>query len=205
METIRLFCHRFEIHIALFSFLLAIVSGLYLPFLLIVYVPVLFLIIGTGIHPAAIGFSRAPQKSSYLSDAIRGFFLGYAATTLYTQSAYSANSLASPPVLGILIISELFWRGYFLEFMRRRGFNNWISLQCAAIPSVFFIYCIIDYSHPSLSILLILYILALNAGSVRLLTRNVWDAVLLHAGIYWIFLNISTLHLLFRHIINIFR
>ena len=197
----RLFVESHEIAIALCSAPLLLICS-FIDNQLVLYTSWLLLaIIHRNIHPAAIGFSAAPKTFSIYTSMLRGFVVGYCFGYIALEGDFS-RSLFSPGLMLTLMIGEIVWRGYFQEFMNRRGFSQWIGLICTAILSTTFYVILFDRVELSVLLIFALFMIAIFAGMVRNSTRNVWDALIVQMAYYILFLNVDSIAIYLYSLIN---
>lgn len=123
-----------------------------------------------GVHPASVGLSNG-YFGSLPVIFVRSFTLSLLIT--YLCVSYPLHPFLPIDVFTIVVL-ELLWRGYFVEFMLRKNFSLWIALlfPCilSLIPySVFFGYSIFDMG--------IVLSLIVVSSVIRIATKNVIDGL----------------------------
>lgn len=184
---IVLFTESHEIAIGLTSIALMILAALLYPTILIYLILLFLFFIAKSIHPAAIGMSAMPGSSFLPALMFRGFLCGYGYSLILTDNSYA--SLIEPKHLQLAIACIILCIGYFVEFMNRRGFSNWIGIQCSSILSLVFFSFILDKTILTISLLACMYMISLFAAYLRNITRNSWDAVLFYFLCYITYLH----------------
>lgn len=184
---ITLFTESHEIAIGLTSIAIMILAAMLYPSILIYLILLFLFFIAKSIHPAAIGMSAMPGSSFLPALMFRGFLCGYAYSHILTD--YSYASLIEPKQLQLAIACIILCMGYFVEFMNRRGFSNWIGIQCSSILSLVFFSFILDKTILTIPLIGCIYMISLFAAHLRNITRNSWDAVLFYFLCYITYLH----------------
>ena len=164
------------------------------PQLLPSMIAIFMIIMSIAIHPRVIGFDIYALDNLFPATLVRGFLFGFCYGFL--QGDPQLSLLHAYHILLPLLTGALISFGYFPEFMRRRGFSDWISTICSSIIAITLIFLILPESIGMVGGVLI-FAVALSAASLRLHTGNVWDAIVLILFFYIAYTNATyILHLI---------
>jgi hypothetical protein len=133
------------------------------------------------IHPGIIGFDTKAFEVAFPSTVLRGLLLGFCYG--YLQHDLQLSILQTMNLFLPLVASIFFTVGFFCEFMRRRGFSDWINIICTAIIMCMFVFFLLS-ELPNLLYGILLFSSIALASSVRLQTKNVWDGILVLLFLY---------------------
>ncbi len=153
-----------------------------------------FLFLMKVIHPSLIGIQKDAFEQTFPATVFRGFLFGFCYGFLYDDVQISI--LQSVNILLPLMAGICFSAGFFAEFMRRRGFSDWINVICSAIITCSFI-CILLSEIPDIRDAILLFSSIVLSIAIRLQTRNVWDAILALLFLHVISSNAEVLFQLF--------
>lgn len=133
------------------------------------------------IHPGMIGFDTKAFDIAFPSTVVRGLLLGFCYGFL--QYDLQLSILQTMNLFLPLMASIFFSLGFFSEFMRRRGFSDWINSICTSIIMCLFVFFLLS-ELPSLLYGILLFSSIALAASIRLQTKNVWDGILVLLFLY---------------------
>ena len=145
-------------------------------------------------HPAMIGFDIKAFDQAFVPTILRGLLLGFCYG--YIQNDIQISFLQAFNIFLPLISSMFFCLGFFSEFMRRRGFSDWINVICTCLILCMFVYLLLREIPSLINGILLFSSIALSI-SIRLQTKNVWDAILALLFLYIISSNAASLFHLF--------
>lgn len=179
-----------SLSITAFNFIIAWFIPEILHFFIIAELSFLFLIM----HPAMIGFDIKAFERSFVPTVLRGLLLGFCYG--YLQNDIQISFLQAFNIFLPLISIMFFCLGFFSEFMRRRGFSDWINVICTSLILYMFVYLLLGEIPSLIHGILFFSSIALSI-SIRLQTKNVWDAILTLLFLYIISSNAASLFHLF--------
>lgn len=179
-----------SLSITAFNFIIAWFIPEILHFFIIAELSFLFLIM----HPAMIGFDIKAFERSFVPTVLRGLLLGFCYG--YLQNDIQISFLQAFNIFLPLISIMFFCLGFFSEFMRRRGFSDWINVICTSLILCMFVYLLLGEIPSLIHGILFFSSIALSI-SIRLQTKNVWDAILTLLFLYIISSNAASLFHLF--------
>ncbi|MFN5006978.1 MAG: hypothetical protein ACK5GO_05740 [Ignavibacteria bacterium] len=145
-------------------------------------------------HPSIIGIQKNAFDQAFPATVFRGFLFGFCYGFLYDDVQISI--LQSVNILLPLTASIFFSAGYFAEFMRRRGFSDWIIVICSSIILCSFIFILLS-EIPGIRDIMLLFSSIAFAIAIRLQSNNVWDALLVLLFLHIISSNAEALFHLF--------
>ena len=194
LQEIRFHFMAHEVMLSLsltaFNFIIVWFLPQILHFFIIAELSFLFLIM----HPAMIGFDIKAFERSFVPTVLRGLLLGFCYG--YLQNDIQISFLQAFNIFLPLISSMFFCLGFFSEFMRRRGFSDWINVICTSLILCMFVYLLLGEFPGLIHGILLFSSIALSI-SIRLQTKNVWDAILTLLFLYIISSNAASLFNLF--------
>jgi len=179
-----------SLSITTFNFIIAWFIPEILHFFIIAELSFLFLIM----HPAMIGFDIKAFERSFVPTVLRGLLLGFCYGNL--QNDIQISFLQAFNIFLPLLSMMFFCLGFFSEFMRRRGFSDWINVICTSLILCMFVYLLLGEIPGLIHGILFFSSIALSI-SIRLQTKNVWDAILTLLFLYIISSNAASLFHLF--------
>ncbi|MGA1435459.1 MAG: hypothetical protein ACO34C_08180 [Candidatus Kapaibacteriota bacterium] len=179
-----------SLSITAFNFIIAWFIPEILHFFIIAELSFLFLIM----HPAMIGFDIKAFERSFVPTVLRGLLLGFCYGNL--QNDIQISFLQAFNIFLPLLSIMFFCLGFFSEFMRRRGFSDWINVICTSLILCMFVYLLLGEIPGLIHGILFFSSIALSI-SIRLQTKNVWDAILTLLFLYIISSNAASLFHLF--------
>jgi hypothetical protein len=134
-----------------------------------------------SIHFSAIGIIPNALEKNFFSTLFRGVLFGFCYGFL--QSDMQIGFLHAFGLLIPLLLGIMYWFGFFAEFMRRRGFSDWIIMICTPFLATFYIFLLLnEFPHPFM-IGIVFSALVLATG-MRLRTKNMWDSFLVLFFLY---------------------
>lgn len=194
MQSIRFHVMAHEVFWGLISTLFQLLITWLAPEVLYYSIIMQLLFLMIVIHPSMIGVQKDAFELGFPATVFRGFLFGFCYGYLYDDVQISI--LNSVNILLPLLAGIFFSIGYFAEFMRRRGFSDWINVICSSIITCSFI-CILFSDVPSFRDIVLLFSSLSLSISIRLQTKNVWDAVLVLLFLHIITSNAEALFRLF--------
>ncbi|MGA1307973.1 MAG: hypothetical protein ACO30M_08800, partial [Candidatus Kapaibacteriota bacterium] len=126
-----------SLSITTFNFIIAWFIPEILHFFIIAELSFLFLIM----HPAMIGFDIKAFERSFVPTVLRGLLLGFCYVNL--QNDIQISFLQAFNIFLPLLSIMFFCLGFFSEFMRRRGFSDWINVICTSLILCMFVYLLL--------------------------------------------------------------
>jgi len=186
-----------EVFWGLISILLQLSIAWLTPELLYYSIIIQLLLMSIVMHPSIIGIQKNAFDQAFPATVFRGFLFGFCYGFLYDDIQISI--LQSVNILLPLTASIFFSAGYFAEFMRRRGFSDWIIVICSSIIMCSFIFILLS-EIPGIRDIILLFSSIAFAIAIRLQSNNVWDALLVLLFLHIISSNAEALFHLFTYL-----
>lgn len=176
-QNLYLLLVKNEHKVAIIGSLLALCSPIITIYPVFVFSIISLIIHSVGIHPASIGLS-----AGYFSGHITLFVRYFTFSTLLTFFflSYPLHPFLSVDII-ILVIMELWWRGYYIEFMIRKNFPYWIAIVFPALLSLIPYISYFDFTFADYAFMMSLFIVS---SVIRVATKNVLD------GLTWFLIGI---------------
>ncbi|GDX64041.1 hypothetical protein LBMAG35_08790 [Chlorobiota bacterium] len=194
IQSMRFHVMAHEVFWGLITTLVQLWIAWFAPELLYYSIIIQLLLMMIVMHPSMIGIQKNTFEQAFPATLFRGFLFGFCYGFLYDDVQMSI--LQSVNMLLPLTASIFFSAGYFAEFMRRRGFSDWINVICSSIIMCSFIFILLS-EIPSLRDIILLASSITFAIAIRLQSKNVWDAILVLLFLHIISSNAETLFHLF--------
>lgn len=176
-NNLYLFLAKNEHKVAIVGGILALCTPLITIYPLFAFSIASLLLFFIGIHPASVGLSVG-YFSGHSTLFIRYFALSSLLTFFFLS--YPLHPFQFIDILIILFI-ELWWRGYYVEFMLRKNFPYWIAIMFPALLSLLPYSTCFDFTLSDIGFMLSLFVVV---SVVRVATKNVLDGLIwLVAGI----------------------
>lgn len=194
IQSMRFHVMAHEVFWGLISTLLQLSIAWLTPELLYYSIIIQLLLMMIVMHPSIIGIQKNAFDQAFPATVFRGFLFGFCYGFLYDDVQISI--LQSVNILLPLTASIFFSAGYFAEFMRRRGFSDWIIVICSSIIMCSFILILLS-EIPGIRDIMLLFSSIAFAIAIRLQSNNVWDALLVLLFLHTISSNAEALFHLF--------
>ncbi|MBM4150399.1 MAG: hypothetical protein FJ219_01965 [Ignavibacteria bacterium] len=197
IQSMRFHVMAHEVFWGLISILLQLSIAWLTPELLYYSIIIQLLLMSIVMHPSIIGIQKNAFDQAFPATVFRGFLFGFCYGFLYDDIQISI--LQSVNILLPLTASIFFSAGYFAEFMRRRGFSDWIIVICSSIIMCSFIFILLS-EIPGIRDIILLFSSIAFAIAIRLQSNNVWDALLVLLFLHIISSNAEALFHLFTYL-----